>query len=138
WHAYLGVAERAPNRGTPGPSITPRSRYPNPLGEVLEEARGRAGAHPASELSSPQRNHSDKHGIARAVLSHHVGLGLPGIPNTRLGNQLIRAANDYMLQRWVGADPRLYGAIIVPTQTPDAAVAEIERLAGNPRVAAVM
>jgi hypothetical protein len=36
-------------------------------------------------------------------LCHQPGLGRPGVPNTRLGNELTRAANDYMLKRWVGA-----------------------------------
>ena len=38
----------------------------------------------------------------------------------------------------VGADPRLLGTILVPTQVPDAAAAEIRRVGANDRMAAVL
>jgi predicted TIM-barrel fold metal-dependent hydrolase len=138
WLSYLGADHTAPNRKTPGPAIVPRSRYPNPLGEMRPEALGADGAYPASDLATLREKHLDRHGISKAILCHHLGLGLPGIPNTRLSNELIAAANNYMLDRWVAADPRLHAAIIVPTQVPEAGVAEIKRLASHPGVAAVM
>jgi uncharacterized protein len=138
WLSYLGADHTAPNRKTPGPAIVPRSRYPNPLGEMRPEALDADGAHPASDLTTLREKHLDRHGISRAILCHQLGLGLPGIPNTRLSNELIRAANNYMLDRWVAADDRLHAAIVVPTQVPEAGVAEIKRLAHHSRVAAIM
>jgi hypothetical protein len=74
--SYFRADHMTPNRKTPASANVPRSRYPNPSAEMRGEANG---------------------------LCHQPGLGLPGIPNTRLNKELTRAANDYTLKRWVEA-----------------------------------
>src|SRR6266704_1188482 len=46
---------------------------------------------------------------------------------------LCRAINDWLAQEWLDRDPRLRGSLNVPFDSPDLAVAEIERFAGDPR-----
>ena len=46
---------------------------------------------------------------------------------------LCRAINDWLAEEWLDRDPRLRGSINVPFDSPDLAVAEIERFADDPR-----
>ena len=73
--------------------------------------------------------------VERAILSFDVGMQ-SGVPNPRGASALCRAANDWSIDRWIDAhhDDRLYAAALVPTQIPEDGVAEIERMAENPRV----
>ena len=51
---------------------------------------------------------------------------------------LCRAINDWLAQEWLDRDPRLRGSLNVPFDSPDLAVAEIERFADDPRFVQVM
>jgi predicted TIM-barrel fold metal-dependent hydrolase len=51
---------------------------------------------------------------------------------------LCRAINDWLAEEWLDRDPRLRGSLNVPFDSPDLAVAEIERFAGDPRFVQVM
>ena len=51
---------------------------------------------------------------------------------------LCRAINDWLAEDWLARDPRLRGSINVPFDSPDLAVAEIERFADDPRFVQVM
>jgi predicted TIM-barrel fold metal-dependent hydrolase len=51
---------------------------------------------------------------------------------------LCRAINDWLAADWLDRDPRLRGSVNVPFDSPDLAVAEIERFAGDPRFVQVM
>ena len=46
---------------------------------------------------------------------------------------LASALNDWLRTEWLDRDPRLRGSITLPPQSPELAVAEIERLAGDRR-----
>jgi predicted TIM-barrel fold metal-dependent hydrolase/nitrite reductase/ring-hydroxylating ferredoxin subunit len=51
---------------------------------------------------------------------------------------LCRAINDWLAEEWLDRDPRFRGSLNVPFDSPDLAVAEIERFAGDPRFVQVM
>jgi len=51
---------------------------------------------------------------------------------------LCRAVNDWLAEEWLDRDPRLRGSVNVPFDSPDLAVEEIERFAGDPRFVQVM
>jgi len=51
---------------------------------------------------------------------------------------LCHAINDWLAEEWLARDPRLRGSINVPFDSPDLAVAEIERFADDPRFVQVM
>ena len=42
------------------------------------------------------------------------------------------AVNDWMIAEFLNKDPRLRASIVIPTQNPEMAVAEIERVASDP------
>jgi predicted TIM-barrel fold metal-dependent hydrolase len=49
-----------------------------------------------------------------------------------------RAANDWVAEQWLDRDPRLRASIMVPSQNPELAAAEIEHRARDPRFVQVL
>lgn len=64
--------------------------------------------------------------------------GLESLQHPYLATALMRAANDWLLDRWLGADDRLRGSILVTPQFTEAAVEEIERIGSDPRMVEVL
>ena len=48
------------------------------------------------------------------------------------------AVNDWMVAEFLNKDPRLRASIVIPTQNPEMAVAEIERVASDPRFVSIL
>lgn len=61
------------------------------------------------------------------------------IADYTLNSRICAATNDWLVQRWLDADPddRFLGTIRVNPEDPRGAVAEIERLAGHPKMVQV-
>ncbi|HEY4099211.1 MAG TPA: amidohydrolase family protein [Baekduia sp.] len=139
--AYLPRAARerfatAWGRRLPAPAALTYSR-PGGTTDRLDAAPpegGRAG----SRYGTLAAQLLDPHGIDRALLTFN-----PGSDGARhdaeLAIDVCRAANDWLIDRWLdGGDPRLYGVLMLPTATPDAAAAEIRRAGGHPRIAGAL
>jgi uncharacterized protein len=76
--------------------------------------------------------------IGRAILTFNTGQEV-GHENVHLAVASATALNDWSLDTWVrSADDRLYGAAIVSTLDPQAAAAEIRRIADEPRIVTVL
>lgn len=54
------------------------------------------------------------------------------------GAVLDRALNDWLDEEWLSADPRFYGSLSVPFEDADLALAEIDRMASNPRFVQIL
>ena len=48
------------------------------------------------------------------------------------------ALNDHLVERWLDADPRFLGSLVVPLQNVDLAVTEIERRGGDPQIVQIV
>ncbi|MAZ98781.1 MAG: hydrolase [Rhodospirillaceae bacterium] len=48
------------------------------------------------------------------------------------------AVNDWMVAEFLNKDPRLRASVVIPTQNPEMAVAEIERVASDPRFVSIL
>jgi predicted TIM-barrel fold metal-dependent hydrolase len=62
-------------------------------------------------------------------------------PNPYLAREIARAANDRFLEQYLeesAAPPTLHGAVVVATQNPEEAAAEIARVGEDPRMVAVL
>jgi predicted TIM-barrel fold metal-dependent hydrolase len=79
----------------------------------------------------------DPYNIERAVLGYDVG-SEAAHENPYFAAALASAANDWCIDRWVTRDPRLYGLVLVPTQMPEAAAAEVARVGDQPRMVGVL
>ncbi|QDF38810.1 amidohydrolase family protein [Bradyrhizobium symbiodeficiens] len=64
--------------------------------------------------------------------------GVQSVYDENFAAALARAVNSWIQTEWLDREPRLRASIIIPTQNPDLAVAEIERLALDRRFVQVM
>lgn len=76
--------------------------------------------------------------LDRAVLLQTPGIFLAAEPNPHLGSAVARAANDWLIERWLDDDRRLHGAVVVAGQTPAEAADEIRRAGAHPRMVGVL
>ena len=85
-------------------------------------------------------HHLDRHGVERArSCARRSDMLVPALKQARLATEISRAANDWTIDICGdGSDDRLYGAIIAPSQDPQAAAAEIRRVGGHPRMVGVV
>lgn len=75
--------------------------------------------------------------VYKAVLTHGIGQ-YPELSNHDFMLDVCRAANDWMIDKWLALDERLAGVIVVPTQMPDEAVAEIHRVGDHPGMVGIV
>lgn len=95
------------------------------------------GRLPGSDRAFMTEQLLDAWGHTYAILNPLNQLGMAHQPAEYCA-ALEAAVNDAVATEWVDPDPRFYGSICVPFEYPDLAVAEIERLAPNPRFVQVL
>jgi hypothetical protein len=111
-------------------------RHEHPLGGTDESAfpaSGPAGSDPDLLLAQLVGERSD----VRIVLGYHDGLLATAFPQPNVARELVRAANDWTIERWLGQDSRLFGQVLVQSALPDDAAAEIRRAGTHERMVAV-
>lgn len=137
--AYLPqVWQNRLRRGRGTPRIQPAFYLPSPYRGSHKEAAAPEGGPPGSDPETLARDWLDRHGIAYAVLTSY---DLPVIStwgDVDYPNDLARAYNDWLIERWLSREPRFLGSIVVATQDPAAAAAEIERVGAHPQVVQVL
>jgi predicted TIM-barrel fold metal-dependent hydrolase len=92
---------------------------------------------PGSDYPLLREQLLDRHGIDRALLTFG-GNELPHLHNSDYAVDLCHAANDWVAEHWLARDERLFAAAMVPTNAPDEAVKEIERVARMPHFAGIL
>ncbi|MCW3019040.1 MAG: amidohydrolase [Solirubrobacterales bacterium] len=135
WREYLGRPGALPNGGGAIPVVFPPP-YRRPGGEAL--AGGEPGAPLASRAELVARELFERRHMARGVLCHGDAMMAAAIPNPRLAQAVVRAANDWTVERWLDRDERFRALILLASQTPEDAAAEIRRLAGDERMVGVL
>lgn len=91
---------------------------------------------PAATLDQVQSELLDPFGVDIAILNCLYGVQLPFSED--MGAAYARAVNDWIAKEWLDRDPRLRASILIPIQSAELAVEEIERLAGDKRFVQVM
>jgi uncharacterized protein len=134
WRDYMRMPERGKHAVDP-----PLMLHPVPQGIARRlDALPADGSPAGSDYELMRMQLLDKFNLERVVLSFDIGQ-TPGIANLDLAVAMCRAANDWSIDLWLGRpDDRLYGGILVPTQSPVEAAAEIRRVGGHPRVCEVL
>ncbi len=82
--------------------------------------------------------HLDLHNIDIAILTGDEALELSTLGNGHYAQALAAAYNDWMIDKWLSRDSRLYGSIIIAPQDPETAAQEIRRLGRHPRIVQVL
>jgi predicted TIM-barrel fold metal-dependent hydrolase len=130
WRRYLDdFGLRAPNLG----AFLPRFR----AGGYRNDAYPPSGGPPGSDLAFVREQLLDAWDISAAILNPLAVLRF-GEQFGELAAALTRAVNEWTREEWLEPEPRFYASICVAFEDPDLAVAEIERLAGNPRFLQVL
>src|SRR5262249_11636383 len=94
------------------------------------------GSRPGSDLKMLQDQVLDLYGVAYGMM---MVVGTGAIErNPDFSAAMSTALNDWQLAYWSDRDRRLKSGIDVPIENPDAAIAEIERRAGDRRFSHVM
>jgi uncharacterized protein len=113
--------------------------YPPALGTNKRvDAYSPGGAPPGSDYETLRTQLLDAFPIDYVILSYDIGAN-GAIPNLYLATQLVSAMNDWSIDCWLNRDdPRLRGAILVPTQIPEDGAREVRRLGSHPKMAEVL
>ena len=139
----------------PAPSIESLAPYLGPMWTEFIAERGwrrpanlpfvYPGGLPGHRRTEWQRDKSESVDGELAALREHVleGLGvraavascyfaLDSLRHPDWAAAVASAVNDWVAAEWLGADPRLRAAIMLPANDPKAMAAEIDRLGGTP------
>jgi uncharacterized protein len=152
WKARLGVSCASDARGGAPMGASASATYPIPYNVLytspeLHLNRGLArgmrvdsainGLPPGSDAVITADHLLKRNKIGRAMLLSGSLLGLGGIADPAVATVLASAYNEWMCEQWLQVDNRFRGAILVPPQNIEAAVAEINRMANRPGIASV-
>jgi predicted TIM-barrel fold metal-dependent hydrolase len=114
--------------------------YPlaHPIDWFRADAMREPGQLPASSLGQFQADVLDAYQVDVGLLNAADGVGIGLMPSSYRATALARAHNEWFRERFLEREPRLRGAILVPTQDPQAAAAEIRRVAEDQRFSHVL
>ncbi|MEJ7704649.1 MAG: amidohydrolase family protein [Geodermatophilaceae bacterium] len=93
---------------------------------------------PGSDYELMRTQLLDRYDVEYAILGGDEGIEVSTLANPHLASALARAANDWMVQEWLGRDPRLKGSIVVAPQDPAGAAEEIRRIGEHPDMVQVI
>ncbi len=91
---------------------------------------------PAADLATVRREALDGFGTSIAIANCLYGIQL--FFSEDMAAAFARALNAWMAAEWLDREPRLRAAIVVPSQSAELAVAEIERWAHDKRFVSVL
>jgi uncharacterized protein len=138
---YLPEGTREYRRGMRGhKKLFPGTgEFQNPYDIHREEFFPEDGTSAGSSYELMLEQLLDPFQVTYAVLTHDdATFGLSGVRNPYLAAELMRAANDHMVDQWLSRDPRLLGSLILNTQVPQWAADEVRRLADHPQVCQIL
>jgi predicted TIM-barrel fold metal-dependent hydrolase len=96
----------------------------------------RSGTKPAGSIAQVRSELLDRFTIDTAICNCLFGVQL--LTGHDMATVVAKAANDYIAAEWLSNDPRLRASIVVPSQYPLSAVAEIDRCAQDKRFVQVL
>jgi predicted TIM-barrel fold metal-dependent hydrolase len=133
WREYAVGPGRAGNV-----PLTVSDGYPNPHGFMRADSYAEDGAPPGSDLATMDAQLLTPLNVGRAVLTYGDDIHVSGHHNPYFATALAQALNDWTVARWLEADERLAGSILVAAQLPDRAAEEVRRMADTPRMVQVL
>jgi len=105
--------------------------------DTYQQVGSAKGLTPGFTLEQLRQHLLDRYAIDRAIVIPDEPAGYSVLPNTALAADLCTAYNDWLVDHWLVREPKLAATAVVPAQHPQAAAAEIRRLAGRPEFAGV-
>jgi hypothetical protein len=121
-------------KGTRG-IYTARGNYPRFMPQTARRDAWPKSGPPGSDVDMIRTQHLDPNDVAFGILEPLLEANSPR--NQDLQAALCTAFNDWQLATFTDVEPRLRSSILVPQDDAEAAVAEIERRADDPRFAQI-
>jgi predicted TIM-barrel fold metal-dependent hydrolase len=112
--------------------------YYSPVGVSRKDAVPPKGGAAGSDPQYMLTDHFDRYGIDYGILTGSGVLGLSVEPDPDYANVLAAASNDRMIDQWLPVSPRFKGSIFINASDPQAAAAEIRRVASHPDLVQVI
>jgi predicted TIM-barrel fold metal-dependent hydrolase len=113
-----------------------KSLYANPTGAKHPATYPEQGV-PGSDPQLLVRQLLGQGRRDRLVLGYDEAILTTAFPPIYVARALVRAANDWTVDRWLTVDDRLYGLIMILNAMPEEAAAEIRRMGKNERMVGV-
>jgi uncharacterized protein len=133
-----GLRHRFTRRGGPPLARNGFKVVGDSFGDVPRPpANGSGQPHPAADPAWVKEQYLDARGVDLAILTTNL-TSLSVQPNADMAAAIARGVNDWLLATWVRPFACFKGSILVAPQDPVQAVAEIDRLAGDPGMVQVV
>jgi hypothetical protein len=94
------------------------------------DSRPSGGGPPGSSLALLQEQALDAWNVGCGILN--CAYSVEGVHNPDAAVALSRAVNDWQIEHWLDKEPRLRASIVVPSQHPELAAQEIDRVGAHP------
>ena len=120
WRDYVSQTSFKGPVDTPYPPNAPMTARP---GSAPEEGP------PGSSLALIREQALDAWGTEIGILN--CAYAVESVHNPDAAAAMASAVNDWQVAKWLNPEPRLRGSICVTSEDPEAAIAEIERWAGD-------
>ncbi len=134
---YVDPAQRDWFRGQ-GPSLgIPGYSWVHPSSWFRADIEQNEHA-PASDVDIVRRELLDPSGTHVGILNGDDAVLVSLMPSPYRAAELARAHNEWLRERWLAEEPRLRASILCPAQDPQAAAAEIRRMADDERFVQVL
>ena len=91
---------------------------------------------PGSNLADMQKQALDRFQVSYGICNPLYGVQM--VFSEDMQDAFCRALNDWLAREWLDKDDRLRGSIVIPTQSVEKSVAEIERCAKDKRFVQVL
>ena len=127
WREYITQSAFKGPTDTAYPAGAPTSARP--------DATPPGGGPPGSDLALLREQVLDPWGVEYGILN--CAYAVESIHNPDAATAMSSAVNDWQIAEWLDKEPRLRASLVVPSQHPDLAAREIERLGGHPGVVQV-
>jgi len=88
------------------------------------------GSRPGSDLELMRRQHLDYNNVKLGIMNPLRGG--PGMLHDDFAAAFATAVNDWQVEEWASKEPRLKASVSISSENTEAAVAEIDRRAGDP------
>lgn len=121
WREYITQSAFKGPAYTPYPKGAPTSALP--------DTAPPGGSPPGSDLGTVQQQVLDAWNVEIGILN--CSYAVDSIKNPDAAMAMARAANDWLVAEWLDKEPRLRASIVVPSQNPEMAAEEIDRVGGH-------
>ncbi len=135
--AYVEPAQRDWFAGQGGLGL-PGYPFGHPTGWFRRDSEYELGQPKGNSLAATQHQLLDRFGIEIGVANASYGVAVSLMASSYRAEAFARAHNDWVRERFLDAEPRLRGSIVCPAQHPEAAAAEIRRVAEDERFVQVL